>query len=104
MHTVVALQEVPRWLPAVAAKSKHLLLTSSTSDCAILLLKFWELLIKKVIIGSYWVAVVVGKYVFLSAHLLWDRPAETVPDGRVAAPALAVAEAVLNEFNDFKLI
>ena len=98
--TVAALQEIPRWLPAAAAKSKYLLVINSSADCGVLLPKSWEPLIRKVIIRPYWTAVVVGKFVFASAHLLWDKSQQQADPAR--DEPLSAAEEVLHEFNDFK--
>ena len=81
MPVVVALQEIPRWLPSVAAKTKFILLTDDKSDCGLLFPKSWSKLIRSVSISKYMCAATLGPYLFASLHLLWDRPPEGCSQG-----------------------
>ena len=68
---VALLQEVPAWGTLHGyTYSKHTILASTNSDCAIVIPRLWMPVLREVSFGAYWCGLVVFNRIYISAHVL----------------------------------
>ena len=103
---VALLQEIPTWGPRTGyIYHNHALLAEEGSDCGFLIPRHWMPAVKSQTFRPYWAACVVGRIIFISAHIL-DHMHEDRRGRTVIKESLEYVSMIRNKYNniEFELI